>query len=90
MLPERLCLYHAGTGKITFLACLRLTTLFIFIFFGFVVAPAYYEKEGISPNFVRSTSFVFLSSLSSYPFYLPALRRSCFARSIIPTRKLRS
>ncbi|KAI1187659.1 hypothetical protein F5B17DRAFT_398748 [Nemania serpens] len=43
-----LCIYHAGTGKVTFLACLKLSTLFLFVFFGFVVTPAYYQKEGLS------------------------------------------
>ncbi|KAH8158279.1 hypothetical protein CIB48_g9966 [Xylaria polymorpha] len=49
----KLCVYHAGTGRITFLACLKLSTLFIFAFFGFVVTPAYYKKEGLSPTVVR-------------------------------------
>ncbi|KAI8624109.1 hypothetical protein F5Y19DRAFT_339237 [Xylariaceae sp. FL1651] len=52
--PERLCVYHAGTGKITFLACLKLSTLFIFAFFGFVVTPAYFNKEGPSPTVART------------------------------------
>ncbi|KAJ8126497.1 hypothetical protein O1611_g7140 [Lasiodiplodia mahajangana] len=51
----KLCVYHAGTGKITFLACLKLTTLFVFAFFGFVVTPAYYRKEGLSPIVVRTS-----------------------------------
>ncbi|KAI1762311.1 hypothetical protein GGR53DRAFT_422561 [Hypoxylon sp. FL1150] len=53
--PERLCVYHAGTGRITFLACLKISTLFIFVFFGFVVTPAYFDKEGLSPTVVRTT-----------------------------------
>lgn len=53
--PERLCVYHAGTGRITFLACLKISTLFIFVFFGFVVTPAYFEKEGLSPTVLRTT-----------------------------------
>ncbi|KAI6083543.1 hypothetical protein F4821DRAFT_262793 [Hypoxylon rubiginosum] len=53
--PERICVYHAGTGRITFLACLKISTLFIFVFFGFVVTPAYYEKEGLSPTVLRTT-----------------------------------
>ncbi|KAL2180504.1 uncharacterized protein P884DRAFT_255677 [Thermothelomyces heterothallicus CBS 202.75] len=39
--PERLLIYHAGTGKTTFLACLKLTTLFVFGFFDMIVAPTY-------------------------------------------------
>ncbi|KAI8954948.1 hypothetical protein F4801DRAFT_414734 [Xylaria longipes] len=50
----RLCVYHAGTGRVTFLASLKLCTLFIFAFFGFVVTPAYYEKEGLSPTVART------------------------------------
>ncbi|KAL1903237.1 hypothetical protein Sste5346_000522 [Sporothrix stenoceras] len=40
-LPERLLIYHAGTGRTTFLACLKVTTLFGLAFFTFLVAPAY-------------------------------------------------
>ncbi|KAK3362629.1 hypothetical protein B0T25DRAFT_524831 [Lasiosphaeria hispida] len=39
--PERLVIYHAGTGKTTFLACLKLTTIFVFVFFGLIVTPSY-------------------------------------------------
>ncbi|ERT01800.1 hypothetical protein HMPREF1624_00094 [Sporothrix schenckii ATCC 58251] len=39
--PERLLIYHAGTGRTTFLACLKVTTLFGLAFFTFLVAPAY-------------------------------------------------
>ncbi|KAI1378822.1 hypothetical protein F4677DRAFT_380866 [Hypoxylon crocopeplum] len=53
--PEKLCIYHAGTGRVTFLACLKLSTLFIFVFFGFVVTPAYFDKEGLSPTVLRTT-----------------------------------
>ncbi|KAI0548434.1 hypothetical protein F4679DRAFT_585605 [Xylaria curta] len=52
--PSNLCVYHAGTGRITFLASLKLSTLFIFAFFGFVVTPAYYSSEGLSPTVVRT------------------------------------
>ncbi|TRX88771.1 hypothetical protein FHL15_010341 [Xylaria flabelliformis] len=52
--PSKLCVYHAGTGRITFLASVKLSTLFIFAFFGFVVTPAYYNNEGLSPNVVRT------------------------------------
>ncbi|KAI1414062.1 hypothetical protein F5Y13DRAFT_21536 [Hypoxylon sp. FL1857] len=53
--PEKLCIYHAGTGRITFLACLKISTLFIFAFFGFVVTPTYFDKEGLSPTVLRTT-----------------------------------
>ncbi|OAA63721.1 hypothetical protein SPI_03884 [Niveomyces insectorum RCEF 264] len=39
--PERLLVYHAGTPRTTFLACLKVTTLFGLAFFTFLVAPAY-------------------------------------------------
>ncbi|KAI0873804.1 hypothetical protein GGS24DRAFT_501389 [Hypoxylon argillaceum] len=50
----KLCVYHAGTGRITFASCLKLTTLFICAFFGFVVTPAYYQKEGLSVTVART------------------------------------
>ncbi|KAI1077656.1 hypothetical protein F5B20DRAFT_550901 [Whalleya microplaca] len=53
--PERLCVYHAGTARGTFLACLKLSTLFIFVFFGFVVTPAYYNEGGLSLTVLRTT-----------------------------------
>ncbi|OIW24092.1 hypothetical protein CONLIGDRAFT_624444 [Coniochaeta ligniaria NRRL 30616] len=43
--PEHLVIYHAGTGRTTFLACLKLTTIFIFVFFGLVVTPAYVKSD---------------------------------------------
>ncbi|KAI1752169.1 hypothetical protein F4782DRAFT_502213 [Xylaria castorea] len=51
---SKLCVYHAGTGRITFLASFKLLTLFIFAFYGFVVTPVYYKQEGLSPTLVRS------------------------------------
>ncbi|KAI2622491.1 hypothetical protein GGR54DRAFT_65741 [Hypoxylon sp. NC1633] len=53
--PERLCIYHAGTGRVTFLACLKLSTIFIFVFFGFVATPIYIEQEGLSLTVLRTT-----------------------------------
>lgn len=43
--PERLLIYHAGTGRTTFLAALKMTTVFVFGFFGFIVTPAYLSAE---------------------------------------------
>ncbi|KAI1282864.1 hypothetical protein F5Y07DRAFT_351125 [Xylaria sp. FL0933] len=54
LLRPRYCVYHAGTIKIIFLAWMKLSTLFIFAFFGFVVTPAYYKKEGLSPTVART------------------------------------
>ncbi|KAJ2991903.1 hypothetical protein NUW58_g2353 [Xylaria curta] len=58
----KVCVYHAGTGRIMFLGCLKLSTLFIFAFFGFVVTPAYYDKEGFSPTVAR-TAFCAIAPL---------------------------
>ncbi|KAL9570077.1 hypothetical protein ACKAV7_005798 [Fusarium commune] len=44
-LPEKLIIYHAGTGRITFMAMLKITTLFLGAFFCFVVAPSYIKAE---------------------------------------------
>ncbi|EFX00898.1 hypothetical protein CMQ_1979 [Grosmannia clavigera kw1407] len=44
-LPERLLIYHAGTPRTTFLACLKVTTLFGLAFFTFLVGPAYIAAE---------------------------------------------
>lgn len=43
--PERLIVYHAGTGRTVFLGCLKLTTIFIFTFFSLVVAPAHFNSD---------------------------------------------
>ncbi|TDZ40155.1 hypothetical protein C8035_v003600 [Colletotrichum spinosum] len=40
-LPERLLIYHAGTGRITFLAFLKVTTVFSAAFFCLVAAPSW-------------------------------------------------
>ncbi|KAI2641083.1 hypothetical protein GGS21DRAFT_487418 [Xylaria nigripes] len=80
-------IYHAGSGRIAFLACLKISTLFIFAFFGFVVTPAYYQKEGLSPTVVRTAicaivPLVFVAYITS-PFVLfihlrlpPSVQRS--------------
>ena len=38
-------IYHAGTGRTTFLACLKLTTIFAFAFFDLLVTPAYLASD---------------------------------------------
>ncbi|KAI1334103.1 hypothetical protein F5Y15DRAFT_313405 [Xylariaceae sp. FL0016] len=83
--PERLCVYHAGTGRVTFLACLKLSTLFIFVFFGFVVTPAYYQKEGLSLTVARTTlsaivPVVFVAYVTSPFVTFVHLRLPPFAR----------
>ncbi|CAM1504665.1 Fc.00g022560.m01.CDS01 [Cosmosporella sp. VM-42] len=44
-LPERLVIYHAGTGRTTFLAMVKVTTLFLGAFFCCIMAPSYYKSE---------------------------------------------
>lgn len=44
--PERLLVYHAGTGKTVFLGCLKVTTVFLFIFSTLFLAPAYFQMGG--------------------------------------------
>ncbi|KAK4231185.1 hypothetical protein QBC38DRAFT_467071 [Podospora fimiseda] len=39
--PAKLIIYHAGTGKTSFLAVLKLTTIFVFGFFGLILTPIY-------------------------------------------------
>lgn len=39
--PENLVIYHAGTARTTFLACLKLSTIFVFLFFNVIVVPNY-------------------------------------------------
>jgi hypothetical protein len=43
--PERLLVYHAGTGRSVFLGCLKVTTIFIFTFFTLVVVPTHFFAE---------------------------------------------
>ncbi|KAK2595353.1 hypothetical protein QQS21_006953 [Conoideocrella luteorostrata] len=44
-IPERLIIYHAGTGRIAFLAMLKLTSLLLGAFFTFLVVPSYVKAE---------------------------------------------
>ena len=43
LLPERLLVFHAGTRRIVFVGCMKLTTIFLFAFSCGAIAPAYYE-----------------------------------------------
>ncbi|KAF4629197.1 hypothetical protein G7Y89_g8948 [Cudoniella acicularis] len=47
--PERLLVYHAGTGRTVFLGSLKITTIFIFTFFCIVVAPTYFNADDQQP-----------------------------------------
>ncbi|ATZ46540.1 hypothetical protein BCIN_01g11180 [Botrytis cinerea B05.10] len=71
--PERLLIYHSGTGRTVFLGCLKVTTIFIFVFFTLVVAPAHYyaedEPEWVAPAVLLSGAVpvVFVAYITS-PF----------------------
>ncbi|KAK7984883.1 hypothetical protein PG988_002505 [Apiospora saccharicola] len=85
MYPERLCIYHAGTGRVTFLACLKLSTIFVFAFFGFVVTPTYIEKTGWGDTTLRTVAaaigpLVILGYLTSPFVSFMHLRLPPFAR----------
>ncbi|KAH7379737.1 hypothetical protein BKA64DRAFT_234806 [Cadophora sp. MPI-SDFR-AT-0126] len=43
--PERLIIYHAGTGRTVFLGCLKVTTIFICAFFCAVMAPTHFYAD---------------------------------------------
>ena len=45
MLPEKLLIYHAGTGRITFIAMIKVTSLFLGVFLCFVMVPAYITND---------------------------------------------
>ena len=40
-IAEKLLIYHGGTGRTTFLAMIKVTTLFVSAFFCFAVVPSY-------------------------------------------------
>ncbi|GFG11228.1 hypothetical protein IFM5058_05320 [Aspergillus udagawae] len=43
--PERILIYHGGTGKVIFLGMLRITTIFLFGVSCLVVAPAFFSDD---------------------------------------------
>ncbi|TVY28800.1 Heterokaryon incompatibility protein 6,OR allele [Lachnellula hyalina] len=47
--PERVLVYHAGTGRTVFLGSLKVTTIFIATFFCAVLGPTYYYAENEPP-----------------------------------------
>ncbi|KAH8173759.1 4-coumarate-CoA ligase 2 [Sarocladium implicatum] len=46
-LPERVIIYHAGSGRVSFLAMFKVTSLLLGAFFCFAVAPAYYSSDKV-------------------------------------------
>lgn len=55
-IPERVLIYHAGTGRTTFLAMLKVTTLFIGAFFCCVAIPSYIQADKPIEETVKSTA----------------------------------
>lgn len=55
--PERLLIYHAGTGRTVFLSFIKLSGIFLIIFTGLFVAPAYYFSP-LEPTYL---AFVYLA-----------------------------
>ncbi|ATY63369.1 Thioredoxin-like fold [Cordyceps militaris] len=99
-IPERLLIYHAGTGRTTFLAMLKVTTLFIGVFFCCVAVPSYVQADkpieetakialcGIAPIlFITYTTAPFVTHLH---IHLPAAARTSraalerFVRTSLP------
>lgn len=58
--PERLLVYHAGTGRTVFIGCLKVTTIFVFSFFGLVVAPTHFYSEVEEPLWVPAAGMLAL------------------------------
>ncbi|OOF97953.1 hypothetical protein ASPCADRAFT_128136 [Aspergillus carbonarius ITEM 5010] len=61
--PERILIYHGGTGKTAILGTLRMTTIIIFGVSCFLVAPAFYTDEHpwyLAPAIVIASAFPML------------------------------
>lgn len=56
--PERLLIYHSGVGRIVFLGCMKITTLFLFAFSALVVAPRFYYSPD-EPNWAAAAGRCF-------------------------------
>ena len=68
-LPERILIYHAGTGKIAFVGCMKITAFFLFAANLALAGPsAAWLSEGPAWNAIASVSFClvdcFLSDFS--------------------------
>ncbi|KAF4595415.1 4-coumarate-CoA ligase 2 [Ophiocordyceps camponoti-floridani] len=44
-IPAQVLIYHAGSGRTAFLGVVRLTSLFVAVFFVFLIGPAYIRAE---------------------------------------------
>jgi len=87
--PERLLIYHAGTGRTAFIGCMKVTTIMIFGFFSLLIAPSHllHSIEGSPIWFAPTAVFfgvapmVFFTALSKpYVTYIH-LRVPPFARN---------
>ncbi|KLU88727.1 hypothetical protein MAPG_07712 [Magnaporthiopsis poae ATCC 64411] len=67
-IPARLLIYHGSTARITFLACLRLGTLFICVFFCLAVAPAYLRDSGGDSEALLKAGAAVLSGMVPFVF----------------------
>ncbi|KAL8417816.1 hypothetical protein RB594_001445 [Gaeumannomyces avenae] len=67
-IPARLLIYHGSTARITFLACLRLGTLFICVFFCLAVAPAYLRDPSGGGEALLKAGAALLSGLVPFVF----------------------
>ncbi|KAL8393308.1 hypothetical protein RB595_003188 [Gaeumannomyces hyphopodioides] len=67
-IPARLLIYHGSTARITFLACLRLGTLFICVFFCLAVTPAYLRESGGDSEALLKAGAALLSGLVPFVF----------------------
>ncbi|KAL1974343.1 hypothetical protein VTN31DRAFT_4547 [Thermomyces dupontii] len=102
--PEKILIYHGGTGKTVFLGMLRLTTIFIFGVSTVVVAPSFFADEfpswlapaivvgGTLPMlFVAYTAAPFVTNIY---LYLPVFARKSreealkYARDLPPSATL--
>ncbi|KAM7209406.1 hypothetical protein V8F20_000456 [Naviculisporaceae sp. PSN 640] len=102
--PERLIIYHSGTGKIIFLATLKLTTIFAFVLFDLWALPTFIAGAASIPQsigialcglipvtFVAYTTAPFVSTIH---MHLPQFARVSaqnlerFAKGVPPTTRL--
>lgn len=71
--PKQLLIYHAGKGRLLFLAFFKLTSVFVFLFATFLVAPQYYfsafEPTWMAPIVILGGAIPFaVMSLYTAPY----------------------
>ncbi|KAH6672176.1 hypothetical protein B0J14DRAFT_655067 [Halenospora varia] len=67
LFPERLLVYHAGTGRTVFVGSLKITTIFICTFFCVFVGPTFFNAEDPAP---MAASIVVLSGIVPMVFVM--------------------